>query len=353
MLETAFDSRHLPAADRVAAWHDITDRMLTPNEFVVDDAAAFRASLRTGDMGKVQVTALTYSSMRCRRTPDLIRRSDPGMYALGLGMRGRQLIDQERCEASLGARDLVLYSTSRPYTCAVDARQGTAASVVVQFPRAALLLPAGRADRVLATRLPGQEGIGGLLAGFLTDLVTGTGTYRPADRELLGAVLLDLITACLAHHTDAEDQSPVETRHRTRFLQVQAFINEHLADPELSPAVVAAAHHMSVRSLHRLFRDFGTTVASYIRCQRLTRVRRDLADPSLAARPIHATAARWGFPRPDDFTRTFRTVYGVTPSEYRHASLPAQAGTQRQVKVSETGKGLPTGPDQRQHRGQA
>lgn len=329
MLETAFDSQHLPAADRVAAWHDITDRMLTPNKFDIDDATAFRASLRTGDMGKAQVTALTYSSMRCRRTPELIRRSDPGMYALALGMRGRQSIEQERCEASLGARDLVLYSTSRPYTCAVDVRQGTAASVIVQFPRAALLLPAGRADRLLATRLPGQEGIGGLLAGFLTQLATGPGTYQPVDSDRLGSVLLDLITACLAHHIDAEDYSPVETRQRTQFLQIQTFINEHLGDPELSPTTVAAAQHISLRSLHRLFRNHDTTVASYIRCQRLTRARRDLADPSLAARPVHATASRWGFPRPADFTRTFRTVYGITPTEYRHASLLAHSGTQR------------------------
>ncbi|MET7765745.1 helix-turn-helix domain-containing protein [Streptomyces sp. NPDC005393] len=73
----------------------------------------------------------------------------------------------------------------------------------------------------------------------------------------------------------------------------------------------------------------GATVASYIRRQRLARARRDLADPCLATRPVHAIAARWGFLRPADFTRAFRTIYGSTPTEYRHGILRADAGVHR------------------------
>ncbi len=42
---------------------------------------------------------------------------------------------------------------------------------------------------------------------------------------------------------------------------VRAHIDDRLADPELSPASIAAAHHISVRYLHRLFAQEGTTVA--------------------------------------------------------------------------------------------
>ncbi|MDW6063040.1 helix-turn-helix domain-containing protein [Streptomyces sp. FXJ1.4098] len=59
-------------------------------------------------------------------------------------------------------------------------------------------------------------------------------------------------------------------------------------------------------------------MASWIRHQRLERCRRDLVNPRLAGRPIQATAATWGFSRPGDFTRAFRSAYGVSPSEYRH-----------------------------------
>ena len=36
--------------------------------------------------------------------------------------------------------------------------------------------------------------------------------------------------------------------------------------------------------------------------------------------PVSAIGMRWGYPRPSDFTRAFRTTYGMTPSEYRAAS---------------------------------
>ncbi|MFF0222770.1 helix-turn-helix domain-containing protein [Streptomyces sp. NPDC004629] len=38
--------------------------------------------------------------------------------------------------------------------------------------------------------------------------------------------------------------------------------------------------------------------------------------------PIHAIAARSGFPRAADFTRAFRRAYGVSPSDYRHQAAP-------------------------------
>ena len=38
---------------------------------------------------------------------------------------------------------------------------------------------------------------------------------------------------------------------------------------------------------------------------------------SLRTTPIHAIAARWGFPRASDFTRAFRAAYGLSPKECR------------------------------------
>ncbi|MEU9789160.1 helix-turn-helix domain-containing protein [Streptomyces sparsogenes] len=322
MLETVFDSQDLPVAHRVEAWRGITASALIPNELDIDHPDEFRASLRAADLGGAQVTSLTYASMRSRRTPRLIRRSDPEMYAVGLILRGRQVIAQDRNEALLRAGDLVVYSTSRPYQAVVDARKSTAASVVVQIPRAMVPLSADRVDRLHAARIPGREGIGRLLAVFLTHLTTETAPYRPADGQRLGSVLTDLVTAWLAHHLDAAGRTPAESRRHTQFLHIQDFIRRHLDDPRLSPATIAAAHHISLRTLHRLFHHHahGATVASYIRHQRLTGARRDLADPRLAARPVHAIAARWGLPRPADFTRAFRAAYGMSPTEYRRVS---------------------------------
>jgi len=61
-------------------------------------------------------------------------------------------------------------------------------------------------------------------------------------------------------------------------------------------------------------------VAGWTRQRRMDRCRRDLADPGLAARPIAAIAARWGFSSAADFSRAFRAAHGMPPSEYRRSA---------------------------------
>ncbi len=58
-------------------------------------------------------------------------------------------------------------------------------------------------------------------------------------------------------------------------------------------------------------------MAGWVRWRRLECCRRDLSDPALASRPVAAVAARWGYSSAADFSRAFRAVHGLPPSEYR------------------------------------
>ena len=100
--------------------------------------------------------------------------------------------------------------------------------------------------------------------------------------------------------------------HRQALLHwTYAFIDERLGDPKLSPGMVAAACHISLRYLHRLFQEPGATVAGWIRQRRLEGCRRDLTDPALVSRTVAAIAGRWGF---------------GSPAHFSHASGPVGAG---------------------------
>jgi len=95
------------------------------------------------------------------------------------------------------------------------------------------------------------------------------------------------------------------------------FVRAHLDDPRLSRAGIAHAHHVSVRTLDRLFADQPWSVSGLIRHERLEAVRRDLADPSLRNRSVAALAARWCFFDAAHFSRVFRQHYGDPPSRTR------------------------------------
>lgn len=66
--------------------------------------------------------------------------------------------------------------------------------------------------------------------------------------------------------------------------RIRAHIDDHLADPGLSPGTVARAHHISVCYLHRLFGAEGITVARFIRQRRLDRCAREPARGSPSPR---------------------------------------------------------------------
>lgn len=108
-------------------------------------------------------------------------------------------------------------------------------------------------------------------------------------------------------------------------MQCRSYIEQHLSDVELGPTTVAAAHHISVRFLHRLFEPTGSGVAEFIRRRRLDRCRRDLLDPELDTRPVAAVGARWGLVDAAHFSRAFKREYGRPPGEYRAGYRPVQA----------------------------
>lgn len=319
MIETLFRGDELPATDRFECWRDLAFQSHSPHEMRTEHSADFRGTLRVLDLGIVQVSLFTCPPLDSDRTPALIRRSDPEIYHLSAPQCGRMGVVADDRETLVGHGDLVLVNSSRPYRGRLDAEDGTVSAVEMLIPRALLSLPHGLGDRQVAMRLPGRAGIGALLAQFLTGLLNDPTPYGPSDAARLGAVALDLANALIAYQLEAN--AAPETFQHSLATRVRGYIQQHLADPELTPERIAAAQHISVRSLHRVFRRENTTVSAYIRHQRLEQARRDLADPGLRRRPIHAIAARWGFRRPADFTRAFRTAYGVPPKDFRHLAL--------------------------------
>lgn len=321
LLEDVFDSAQLPAGDRAEAWEEITARALVTTKIRFVDPVDCRAGLQAMPLGTPHVSVMSYTPLFSQRTPKLIRQSDPEHYQMALIRRGHQGIEQNRTRTLLDPGQLVFYDSSRPFDAVVYADQADPESIVLQFPKRMLPLPEQKVTQLLAEPLSGTEGVGRLYAQFLNSLTEEHLQCTPRDAARLGHTAVDLATAVLAHHLDDEMTLPVQSPQRLLFLRITAFIDQHLPAPDLGPATIAAAHQISLRYLHRIFQQHGTSVSTYIKRQRLDRCRRDLADPQLHHQTIETIAARWGFPRLTDFSRAFRTAVGMPPSQYRTTIL--------------------------------
>ncbi|MFB6523575.1 helix-turn-helix domain-containing protein [Streptomyces sp. NPDC056401] len=282
--------------------------------------ADFRAKITDLDLGVVRLSAVTCSPVHSRRTLAHVRRGDPEHVQLALVTQGAFKISQQGSE-SVVAGGLVLTDTSRPSEGVSTGGQGEA--IVLQIPRPALALRPNRVDRLLAQNLDADRGSGAVFADFLKTLLTHGPRCHPEELRGMGSIALDLATACLAQQLGDLGEAPAEVRAQETLQRIHRFIENNLADPGLTPQVIADRHNLSLRALHALFAGQDLSIAARIRVNRLERAHADLARGELSGQPVHAIAARWGFSSATAFSRAFREAYGITPTEHRAASLHA------------------------------
>ncbi|MFI6154460.1 helix-turn-helix domain-containing protein [Kitasatospora sp. NPDC051170] len=317
------------ARDRFEHWREVV-RLGWDSEVTSAHAEDFTAEVRRSELGLATVLGTSFPSARFRRTERMIRCSDNEQYHLGLLTRGSQAIahGRDRTE-TCGPGDLILLDTRLPFddryfgAPGPDGKGTAVTGVCIDVPVSLLAVPPRHLRHLLGRRLSGSEGTGALLAEFILGLDRQAPALLPAAAARLGEVAVDLVSAWLASELDAEHTVSPDARARATVETVRSFIRRNLHDPELTPSTIAAAHHISVSHLHRLFAEHlpGRTVAALIRSQRLAKAHRELADPALRTLPVHAIATRCGMPRASDFGRAFKAAYGLTPREHRHRAL--------------------------------
>ncbi|NMO57412.1 helix-turn-helix domain-containing protein [Actinoplanes sp. TBRC 11911] len=317
-MSTLVTTADVDAADRFDFIRELTATMWVPMECGGWCPPDYRGEFRASGLGPLQVVVLDIMPITVRRTTELIAQADPDMLKLFLVCAGgSSVVDQDGRQARLSAGEFTFYDTRRPYEVHCGTGDEPTRLMTFMFPPALLPLSPSARRRLTAVPIPATAGIGDLTSQFLLRLARNIEHCTPAEAARVSTAALEVLATRLARELDAGSWGTAEDRRHALLVTVQGFVQQHLGDPRLTPAGIAAQHHMSLRSLHQLFHDEGLTVAGWIRARRLERCRRDLADPSLDARPVAAVAARWGFTSAADFSKVFRSAHGVPPAEYR------------------------------------
>ncbi|MFI0900269.1 helix-turn-helix domain-containing protein [Streptomyces sp. NPDC020983] len=265
------------------------------------------------DLGPVRLSQL--------RPPAVLPvRPWPRAWRLALAFGGPLVLRGERGTTRLRPGELALWEPSRPCRAGADADGPSPRVVVVHLPGGSVPVADRALEHLASLPLPADEGPGALLSGLVETLAgQAAGDVPPPQAMRLGTAVAQL---CAAFLTDLLRDAPDRPSPGAALLfDIKTYIDCHLNDPGLSPAGIAAAHHISVRYLHHLFRRNGLTVGGHVRAQRLEHCRADLASPHLADWSVGRIHARWGFPDAAVFGRAFKAAYGVPPGEYRRRRL--------------------------------
>lgn len=108
--------------------------------------------------------------------------------------------------------------------------------------------------------------------------------------------------------------SPTQQLHATCVQKVEQYIRDHINEP-LHRERLAAAAGFSIPHLHRIFiAQRGESIASYVRRVRLIRAGRKLR---IGAVDITAVAHAAGYDTHAAFSKAFKQLFGLSPSEFR------------------------------------
>ena len=198
-----------------------------------------------------------------------------------------------------------------------EVAQHTAARIII-MPAAGLRSLVG--DRLIAG--PAATAEMALLTAHVDMLARISQDLAPTGAQAASDALIELVKGVLRRQIDgAEPGLALALAHAA-----QDLVNRRLAEPDLSPTMLAHELNVSVRTLHRAFSAAEETVAGYIRRSRLERARLDLLHPT--DRPsVSELAARWQFADSSHFIRAFKRQYGRTPAAYSAGIDQIQRGS--------------------------
>jgi AraC-like DNA-binding protein len=228
----------------------------------------------------------------------------------GVILGGGARLEQDGRETSVGPGEFLLYTGARPFRLAV---LGPYRYFVLDFEGVPNALTQAAPRGITANQEISQAPAARIFAATLAELADQAPRLNLTTGREMGEHMACLLRTVLrAALSDAKPDS--------LYARVLDYIEARLGDG-LGPETIAAAHHISVRYLHKLFQHQGETVGGYIRRRRLDRIRRTLADPDLAHRPVAGIAAQWGIAEASHFSKLFRAEFGVSPREFREAVL--------------------------------
>lgn len=300
-------------ADSLRVFRNLVSSSFVPLRVSTERDGAFSARLTSADADDIVFTEVAARPHLVERTPETIADGGSGYYKVSLLISGSSILVQDGKELVMRPGDLSVYDTSRPYSLLFGEEFR---NLIMMFPKDRLDIPIPFTEQLTAVSLSQEHnGLTPVITAFLSQFPAQLTRLSDRVRAKLAHTSLDLMGTLFSSILDADPEQ--RDPHQVLLQKIYSYIDLHLASPDLSPGSIAAAHYISTRHLHSLFRQAGTTVSTWIRERRLEHCRADLLDPVLSDRTVSAIAARWGFTDAAHFSRVFKSTYGVSPSELR------------------------------------
>lgn len=314
-MSLSFSTRQaLSPASKQDLWRQAVSETYFQLDVRFNPHQRFEGQLQSWQLGELTLSYLQSAAAEYHRLSQHLQQLDGGeAFLLTLPLDRPVSFTQMQRQVECRAGDFLLELSHEPYRFGYQQANRMWA---LKIPKTVLSQHLNLPERYVARHWNGQEGVGQLLQQYLH--MCGLQLQHPTDdtsRQLMGKHLLELFS----HVVQQSEQmliAPASDTRRCHLQRIEQYVRRHLDNPDLNPQIVAAACHISVRYLHNLFVDTGTSFGQWLKQQRLEAARHLLAQPRFQ-QTLATLAYQVGFTDQAHFSRAFKQAYGLSPKDWR------------------------------------
>src|SRR5262245_27134532 len=273
-------------------------------------ASSLEANVSYTTVSRLKLCHIEVSQHRIAHTVSRARSSEHPYVKIHFQTEGTSYFEQDGRRIELKPGDCLAYDVACPHTII---NPGLTRHDVVIVPKELLRERGFHPERMSACKLSARTGTGRISHDFALAAFDEAAKLSPNNAVVVADSLIDLLLLPLREADATFDRGGPEAM----YIRAQAFIREHLRDPDLSIDKISTALGCTKRYLHMLFSDRGMTVSDYIWHARLQNCRHELE--THAGKTVTDVAFSWGFSSSSHFSRVFRKYFGIVPSSIHKA----------------------------------
>jgi len=296
---------------QIQRWTDALTELC--GKFDVDPlgASSLEGRIAYATVSKLKLCQIEASQHRIAHTSARARPGEHPYVKIVFQTHGISHFEQGGRRIELGPGDCLAYDVSAPHTIiSPSTTRHEVAIVPTELLRERGFQPA----KMAVCKLSARTGTGRIAHDFVQAAFGEASRLQPHTASGVADTLINLLLLPLRELGTVCSRAGPEALH----VRAQAFIHEHLRDPDLSIDQIADALGCTKRYLHVIFHDRGTTVSDYIWQARLQNCRQEL-ETGPNRKTITDVAFSWGFSSSSHFSRVFRRHFGVAPSAIHKA----------------------------------
>lgn len=295
---------------QIQCWSDVLTDLC--GQFDVDplEALSLEGRINYTTVSQLKLCQIEASQHRIAHTISRARLSEHPFVKIVFQTYGISHFEQAGRHIELKPGDCLAYDVSCPHTIISPAL--TRHEVVI-VPKELLQERGFQLAKMAPFKISARTGTGRIAYDFVHAAFGEATKLSPYNATGVADSLIDLLLLPLREADTLFDRVGPEAM----YVRAQAFIREHLRDPDLCIDQISAALGCTKRYLHMLFSERGMTVSDYIWQARLQNCRHELE--TQAGKTITDVAFSWGFSSSSHFSRVFRKYFGVVPSSIHKA----------------------------------